>query len=205
MHVIDRIVYGEHHITVYLATNEKFNLFYGGELIKGLSSKAEITKEQYENLFIEDRKFKCRSKAFKYISIRNRSQFEMEQYLKKKEFEEKIINETVEYLYKRDLLDDYKFAVQFVISKMRGKPRGKNLILKDLYKRGIDRKISDKAIDECDANVVDLEMVYEFAFKKYEKVKEKKNPLQKVAYFLSQRGFDSGTVFKILDKLKKNS
>ena len=201
----DRIVYGQYHITVYLESNEKFNLFYGNELIKTLSSKSEISHNQYSSLITEDKKFRCRHKAIRYISIRNRSKFEIVNYLKKKEFDEDIIQETINYLNSKKLLNDYEFAIQFVESRLRGKPRGKNLILKDLYKRGIDKNLADKAIVECEADLVDLDIVYEFALKKYNKVKEKQNSIPKVAFYLTQRGFDSNTIFKIINRLKKNS
>lgn len=201
MPVITKLIFSENHVGVELESGESLRLSYDVCMQYKLSSGMDLSGDLYIEVYEESRRFECRSKALAYLGFRARSVDEMRRYLKKKNFSDRDIDETVEYLKGKGYLDDYEFALLYTKERMKSGKRGKDLIVPDLYRKGLGRKEINKAIKECGADVPDEDAVYQLALKKYESLKNKENPAARVSNYLRQRGFDYNVIKKVLRRL----
>lgn len=202
---VEKLLFKENSVHVLLDNKELLSLSYEIYYEYGISSGDILQGELYTSLYLESEKNKSLNLAYRFLGIRNRSSYEMRVYLKKKQFPDDVIDETVAILVKKEYIDDYVFSKAFVNSRLRNGKYGKNLIIRDLYRKGIVKAIIDRVIDETDAKNADLEKLYELALKKYNQIINKKDPLFKVANYLKGRGFVFEDINKVLNLLKKEN
>lgn len=150
------------------------------------------------------------SMALNYISYRDRSRLEMEEYLKKKDFTQEEIDNCLANLEEWGLLDDESFCRKF-IRHSKDKERGSIRIRYDLRHKGIDGEIIDTCLEEELSKEEEMEIAYAIG----EKILEgEKDSLQgedfvldeklkgKIARRLASRGFPGNVVYTVLNKLK---
>ena len=162
-----------------------------------ISSKQDIENELFERIIYESHKFECEKKALQYISTRMKSELETINYLKKKNFQSEIIEQVMNRLKELNYINDHEFACKFTDYKMRTKTIGLNLIKGELIQKGIKREIIEEVLSPLKLLKRDDELL-ELALKKFETVKLKKNPIEKVKMFLISRGFDFDEISSIL-------
>jgi regulatory protein len=196
-----KIFFKDSIVSVELDNGEFLNLSYDAYSQYKISSGMNIQGDLYSELYEESRKTECKDKAFKYLTMRARSVDEMEKYLKKKKFSESQVAETVEYLKEKGCLDDREFSRGFVKSKMKSGKYGADIIIRDLYRKGIDRKTIGRVMRECGADAPDMEKLYELALKKYNSLEGRDNRVAKVGNYLRGRGFDYYSIKKVLRML----
>ena len=204
MPVITKLLFRENLVTAELDNGEVLGFSYPVYSQYKLSSGMDISGDLYMELYEESRKTECWEKALKYLAVRSRSVDEMEKYLRKKNFTDNQISETVRMLKDKKYLDDYEFSTGIVKSRMKSGRYGRDIIVRDLYSKGINRRIIDKVIKECGADNTDEERLYALALKKYMSVKDKDNSISRVGNYLRQRGFDYESIKKVLRRLEKN-
>ncbi|KQL50327.1 recombinase RecX [Heyndrickxia shackletonii] len=116
----------------------RFQLRKGKEL-----SELDLTEIHYE-----DEIRKGVNSAIQYLSFRMRSEKEVEEHLKKKEFNEEIIKEVIHALYKMNYLNDLEFAVAYVRTQMNTTKKGPEVIKLELKNKGITNDMIETAILE---------------------------------------------------------
>lgn len=198
---IVKLLFRENIVSAELDNGEVLNLSYDAYSQYKISSGMVIEGDLYHELYEESQKTGCRDKAFKYLAVRSRSVDEIEKYLRKKKFSESHILETADYLKERGYLDDYEFSLEFVRNKMKSGKCGADIIVRDLYRKGINRKTIDRAIKECGAGEPDMEKLYGLALKKYNSLEGRENRATRVGSYLRQKGFDYDSIKKVLRKL----
>ncbi len=201
---IVKLIFKDNYVQIDLDNSEKLKISFDAYTMYKLSSGTNLTTECYMELYEESKKFECMEKAFNQLAVRGRSVDELRQYLKKKNFSEKHIEETLDYLKHKGYLNDFDFSMSFVKGKMKSGKSGKDIIVRDLYRKGIGRKIIDKVIRESGADVPDEDALYALAMKKYISVKDKENSFMKVSNFLRGRGFDYESINRILRRIKND-
>ena len=202
---IEKIIFKESFVQLMLSNSEKLKISYDVYYMFKISGGMSLSSEQYMELCDESKKFECLEKAIGRLSNHGYSVDELRRSLKKKNFSEKHIEDTLEYLKEKGYLNDYSFSVNFVKDRVKSGKYGKNLIVRDLYKKGINRNVIKKAIKECGADIVNDDELYSLAMKKYTSVKDKDNPLVKVSNYLLSRGFDYESINRILRRIKQGS
>ena len=88
----------------------------------------------------------CMDAALTYLGTRMRSESEMRMYLKKKEYREDEIDQTIERLKGYRYIDDLAFAKEMVRCKTALRPMGKRALWHALYKAGLDKQIIEKSL-----------------------------------------------------------
>jgi len=144
--------------------------------------------------------FNCLQKGIRRLALRNRSEKEMADYLALKGFAEEAVGKTLSYMKSRSLLDDQKFAKEYM-ERTRAKNYGRRKIELELRGKGIKHEIISALIAE---NPDEHSICMAAALKKLPAVKNAKNAAQKLSLFLSSRGFDWNTVKRVLDEIKLN-
>ena len=198
---IVKLLFKDNVVAAELDSGEILNFSYNAYSQYKLSSGMVIEGDLYDELYDESRKTECRDKALKFLAVRSRSVDEMEKYLRKKKFSDSQVAETTGYLKEKGYLDDREFSRGFVKSKMKSGKFGADIIIRDLYRKGIHRKTIDKVMKECGAGEPDMEKLFELALKKYNSLEGRENRAAKVGNYLRGRGFDYESIKKVLRRL----
>ena len=201
---IVKLVFRDNCVQIELDNSEKLKISYDAYSMYKISSGATLTTECYMELYDESKKFECMEKAYSYLAVRSRSVDELRRYLKKKKYSDKHIEETLDQMKGRGYLNDFDFSLSFVKDKMRSGKSGKDVIIRDLYRKGIGRNIIYNVIRESGADIPDEDSLYELALKKYRSVEDKENSFMKVSNFLRGRGFDYDSITRVLRRIKKD-
>lgn len=118
-----------------------FTLFKGRELDTNEVEKIK-TKDLIQRYY---------DKVLNLIVRRPRSTFEIKEYLERKlykeEGSEKFIKALIKKLKEKGYLNDFEFAQWWVENRVRFKPRGKFLIVKELRNKGIKSDIIERVIE----------------------------------------------------------
>lgn len=205
MPLITKLLFNENHVVVELESGESLRVSYEAYSQYRLSSGLDLAGDLYAEIYNESRKFECMNRGLSYLGVRARSVDEMKKYLKKRNFSDRHIDDTVEYLKGKGYLDDYQFALMYIKERMKSGKRGKDLIVRDLFRKGISRREIDRAVKESGADVIDEEALFQLALKKFESLRDKDNPEIRVANYLRQRGFDYDAIRKILRRLGRDT
>lgn len=142
--------------------------------------------------------------SMRFLAARTRSIKEVSDNLYKKKFSNDIISEIILTLKEEDLIDDKTFALEFVSTREKIRPKSKFALQYELKKKGICDSIIENAIKEIDENKSALAAVEPklLTWLKLDKEKMK----SKMMNFLKNRGFNwevsSATYTKVIKDLK---
>lgn len=160
----------------------------------------EVSKEYVEDVIMEEEQIKTNNAALRFLSYRQRSEKEIRDKLKQKDFEDDFINNTITYLKNNNYLNDLAFAESFARDKIHLNKHGPQKIRYDLYRKGISDEIIDQILEEDDT---EYERAMELAKKKMYSYRNDDRDAQyrKLGGFLQRRGYSASCVYKILDEL----
>ena len=145
---------------------------------------------------------KARSTVYRLLKIRLRSEKEIRDKLKLKQFPDETIDHTVTYFTQIGLIDDRLFAQKWIASRLN-KPFGARRIQHELKDKGIHRRIIDDEIKNAGEDYCEEDVVLELARKrrrKYEGLDPQKVK-QRLYGYLSRRGFSPESIFKAMKRL----
>lgn len=176
---------------VSVNTVVQFNLYPTKELND--ADLEELLFFELENRFFE--------RAAAYIAKTPKTEFQVKIYLKQLTFKKKgiwftdIETEALEKIYSNvinklkdyNYIDDSYFAELFVSSRIRNKPRGKNILISELMSKGVSKDIAQEKVNELLPNEYDMLVN---AYKK--KFKDQKITFEdrKKIDFLLRKGFN---------------
>lgn len=162
---------------------------------------------------------KCKSRALKYVAMQIRTEGQIVDYLRRKEFEPEEIEEAIAFLKECDYINDAYYCQCYYKESCR-KGRGRNRIEMELLRKKVKRDVIRDAIDELlsEENPEHEELVEELLTEKERalKVARKmadnhtaedkeidKNFLAKVGRRLMSLGYNSGVVYGVIGTLMK--
>ncbi len=144
------------------------------------------------------------------LKSRPRTSFEVAVRLKEKGYEDTVINSTIGQLLEVRLLDDERFARDWVRYRDRLRPSGEWLIKHELEEKGLDERIISRALaarqtpewfDEIglrwDGRPIDRHLCEQVAAKRIRRLGDidEQKKKQRVAALLARRGFKPSDVF----------
>lgn len=160
-----------------------------------------LNKDFTEKIIKAEEQKKANDYAIKFLSYRSRSKKEMKDRMERKGYDNEVINKTLEWLKKYDLLNDKDFAEEYIKSK--SKKYGRSRIKMELRGKGVDENIINNVLE----NELDYENEYETALEQAKKKLkvykgEKREAIyRKLSAYLQRRGFSYDIVSKILKEL----
>lgn len=191
----------------------RYNIYLDNRFGFSLSDEILLDSNLYEGLNLSDddilelkkrdSKKKSLDSAFRYLSYRMRSEKEMRDKLKEKEYGSDIIEETIKRLYELKYIDDKEFTKSWVAQRVSG--RGRFVLRRELLKKGIDNEIIEFELKNIDdkqeiKNAKDLVEKK----KKFSGIKDRNELYKKVGDFLTRRGYSYDVVKIVIDdKMKK--
>lgn len=202
------IIFDNTDITLYEDVILKYDLLIKSEVDIDLIDKIIKENEHYDAFY----------SALNYIEIKMRNKKEIISYLKKKEFNDEIINETINKLEKLNLLNSKSYIQAFVNDKINLSSDGPYKIKKSLLEFDFNEEDIDNYLNTIDENIW-LEKLKKIANKKKSIMKSKsyymfvskmKNDLYNLGYdkymienVLSNIEYDSNALSKDLEKANK--
>ena len=151
---------------------------------------------------LKEKRTKYLKNVYRYLSIRNRSEKEVRDYLAKKQASEEIIAHIIQLLKKQKFLDDVAFARSWILSRSRLKPKGTHVLKMELVQKGIAKETITTVLEEVAGEVPDqLTQAKKIIEKRMERLKgaSRQEIFTRVGGFLTRRGFDWETTKKAIE------
>jgi regulatory protein len=144
--------------------------------------------------------------ALRYLSYRDRSEFEVSARLGQKEFAKNIVRETIDWLTGLGYLNDERFALAWSRSRVSTKKFGEYRLRRELAAKGLKSETIEKAMRIVYSESNEWDLAQACAQKKLAHLKgvDPKSKSRRLAQFLQRKGFASETVFKTVKKLISN-
>lgn len=187
---------------------DRFSLFHEGRFLVGVSGQTlidysiqkgvEMTPSLFRELSKSEKYQKVKDACYRYLSRRDHSGFELKRKVSKKGYSQDLIEQVVDEFSRKGLLDDENFANKFASDKAKLKQWGPKKIKHALYKKGIDRKIAEKVVQNTVNSLeqhqicVDLIVKRKNHFLREDDFYKRK---QKIYRYLAGKGY-SGSVIK---------
>jgi regulatory protein len=169
----------------------------------GLKNDMPISEEFLDTMLAENRIIKVKQIAYKYANYKPRTELQVIQRLKQHEFSDDEIKLGLGFLRQFNLVNDEKYAVDFLKELIKKKPSGRKVVAAELRKKGISKEICEKTIADHfpDENLTDLAM--QAAEKKMRMLRhnEPEKQKQSLINFLQRKGFDWQTIKNTTSKI----
>lgn len=200
-------------ITTQKQNDDRYNIFLDGKYAFSVDQDVFIRfnlkkgKELDEFDIIEiqygDEIKKAYNKALEFLSYRMRSIKEVEEQLRKKEYNDSIIQEVVFKLKENRYVDDLEFAIAFVRTQWQTNGKGPSVIIRELTAKGIEQDLIEQALTQYDQSAQ-----IEKAIHHAERVLNKNNKLstvqlkQKLEQHLMRKGFSYEIISIVLEEVQ---
>jgi regulatory protein len=170
---------------VYCDDRYSFSVSEAMLLEQGLVAGQELTADdlkKYKQLSSDDNSF---NRALRYAAIRNHSQWEMEQYLKRKDVSEDQSAVILARLADLGFIDDKNFANSWVENRRLLKPVSRRRLEQELRQKHVNSEIIKAALEEDLTE--ELTVLKNLVAKKRLQSSYKDN--QRLMGYLSRQGF----------------
>lgn len=114
----------------------------------GLQKDQDLSNSKLQEIIHHDTCMRCVYQALRYLSRRPHLQNELKLKLRRKQFSENIIDQTIEYLQNKNYLDDLSFITSFIDEQIQLRKSGPQLIRKKLFEKGAPAQVVDRMIEE---------------------------------------------------------
>ena len=141
---------------------------------------------------------KAKAHALQYLSYRDRSKWELSQYLGKKEHPLPVIQKTLDYLTELNYVDDQRFALQWGQYKINKNKIGKNRLYMELLGKGVKKETIEGILNTLYQRNPEMELAVQCARKKWITLKsfEEKKKKRLLVQYLQRKGFSSNIIYQ---------
>ena len=203
---------GENKITrlaVQKKNPRRVNVYLDGEFAFGLYRDTAawleigqiLTDDKIKKLLDEDQKADVYTKALDFISYKPRTVAETRRKLYEAGYDESLINETLSRLSESGLLNDERYAEQWVEERQLLSPRSRRSLEYELHRKGIQDHLIQSAVEAVD----DFQSAYRTAEKRlyrYEGL-NKFEFRNKLGNYLAGKGYSYDVIAEVTQKLWK--
>ena len=188
--------HSKERVSVYLDREYAFGL--GAVEAAQLRKGQVLSDPEIAALKAQDERDRAFERAVRFLSYRPRSQAEVERHLRRKAIAEDVIGDVMARLERAKYLDDEDFARFWLENRERFRPRGRRALRYELRQKGVSDEIITRLLDDLDDESSAWRAV-EGRLTRWSHL-----PVgefrQKVAGYLSRRGFDYSTISVTLEK-----
>ncbi len=191
------------NVIIYFDEGESISLDYRTIADSGLRKNDSIDETAKSKLISDSNFHKAKDSAFRILSGRQHSVYEIRTKLFQKKIDKETIDRVIEQLLAGRFLNDEKFAHAYT-EERSGKKVGVNKIKAELHKKGISREIIKSTLEGLNSEA-GFEQAQELAKRKLESLKRKETDKRKIKSklfsFLISRGYESDIIMKIVNEL----
>lgn len=183
-----------HRYSIYIDGKYTLSISENELLKSGLRVNQELSESELDELkdaAIYDR---ARERALNQLSVRPRSEWELRNYLKRKEYSSEIIASVIDYLTDRGYINDKDFARRWVESRRLLKPISKRRLVQELRQKrvsneDIEASLAEDAVDE-------REVLKELVERKKSKYPDRLKLMQ----YLARQGYNYDDIKSVLSE-----
>lgn len=194
-------------ITAQKRNPERVNIYLDDKFAFGLSRIVaawlyvgqELSEEKIAELQSDEVREVAYQSALNFLSYRERSESEVYKHLSGKGHPDEVVKEVLERLRRAALLDDDRFARNWVENRSEFRPRSRRALVYELKQKGIPETAIQAAVDGVDEE----SMAYLAANKKSRRYQslEWQEFRQKMYTFLAGKGFTYQVAALVINRL----
>ncbi len=194
---------------------ERINIFLDGAFAFGLGAEVvlreglaigdELTAADVGRLRSLDESGKATSTALALLARRPRSEREVRDRLRQKDYGDAAIDEAIGRLEGWGYLDDAAFARFWVENRVANKPRGERLMAQELWRKGVARPVVQEAIAAAEIDETQAALSVARAKLRAYRGLDPSVARRRLAAYLVRRGFGYDVVRQVLDQVLGNS
>ena len=179
-------------VEVYVDGVLRFDITRDAVSKRTLRPGRPIADDEIAALIAEDAKRTALDTAVAMLARRPRSERELRRRLTQRKCDPALVNETIDLLRNRRLIDDAEFARSWAASRDRASPRGRLLIAAELRAHGVEQAVAADAVAPIDEN----EAAYRVAQKRLRSLEglDDRTFRDRLCAHLQRRGFAWDTV-----------
>jgi regulatory protein len=168
---------------------------------RSLQRGVELSAEAVEELAGIAEAEKATEAALTFVSYRPRSEREVRDRLRRRQFAPAAIEYAVEKLRGWRYLDDRAFAAYWVENRIEHAPRGRRSLKEELRSKGVDREVAGEVIDQ--SGLDEQSDALEIARKRLRSLSglDEQTQRRRLAAFLARRGYGWDVVKPVLEQL----
>ncbi len=201
---MDRVVT---ELKIQNKNKNRTNVYLDGEFGFGIDNTLaltlhvgqELSEKQIADMLKRDEFDGAFHRANHFLGYKPRTSGEVTRKLLMLKYNDETAHEVIEKLTEQNLLDDKRFATQWVEERSSFKPKGKKVLAMELKRKNVDPEIIQQALVNLDSEGLALKAAHEYAQKLSEadRVKFK----QRISGFLIRRGFEYSDIAPVVAKV----
>jgi regulatory protein len=188
-------------VSLYIDGEFAFGLPATEVVRRGLRRGQQLTLEDATILAAVDEGSRATDAAVQFIAYRPRSEREVRDRLRKREYSDTAIEIAIEKVYGWGYLDDQAFAKLWVENRLEHRPRGERLLSQELRQKGINSEVIANVLEETDLNEQDSAL--ELARKRAPRL-AKLDPQtreRRLSQYLARRGYGWDVIRTVMSEL----
>jgi len=204
---------------------KRFNIFLDGEFAFGADEDLVVNRrlvvgkvinaEDLQKILFEAEVGKLMEKMYRWFALRQHSEKEVREKFRIKNYELRIkdkeqisqltIDSLVETLKKKGMVNDLEFAKAWTEARRKSKQKGIRAIKTELFQKGIDREIIEKALSVKGEGESEEELAKKALERKLRSWKslEPQASRKKAYEYLMRKGFEYEIVKDVIENLLK--
>lgn len=192
-------------VNIYLDHEYAFAISMELVYKEGLSAKMEIDASRLRDIADKEGYLKCKNAALRIIERSYKTEKEVRDKLREKEYTDSQIEKSIEFLKEYNFINDDSYARAYINDKLAS--RGRQKIKYDLIKKGIDRQIIDEKLSCIDSDD-ERNTAMILAEKKYRSISKGETDAYKLSgklyRFLLSKGYNYDLVKDVVKDVMKS-
>lgn len=192
-------------VNVYIDNEYAFSISMELVYKESLKPKMEIDIERLRDIADKEGYLKCKNAALKIIERSYKTEKEVRDKLREKEYTDSQIEKSIEFLKEYNFINDDSYAKAYINDKLSS--RGRQKIKYDLIKKGIDIQIIDEKLSLIDSDD-ERNTAVALAEKKYRTIKKSETDSYKLSgklyRFLISKGYNYDIVKEVVKEVMEN-
>lgn len=185
-------------VSIYVDGKYKFSLAKDQVIKSGLQIGQPLGESEIEKLKDDSHYGKLRDNAFRWISLRPRSEDEIRQYLRRKTDDETLRARVMGMLNELGYVDDEKFARSWIEYRTLLKPISKVRLKQELLQKRVSMPIIESLLNETELD--ELESVKQIISKRGHRYDDKR----KLMAYLARQGFSYDIIKQALSEMEED-
>lgn len=200
MNIIKFKKIGKDKYKVYFE-NEELTLYEDVILKYNLITKKNIDLDLLDKVLESNKYYEMYNLALNYISFKMRSSSEIREYLIKKDASNEMIDNIINDLYNKNILNDELYIASFINDSINLKDIGPLKIKNELIKKGFDENIIDENLNKFNGSI--WEDKIKKLIKKYLLNKRLSTNMIKLKILndLNIKGYSKEMIYPLLDNI----
>jgi regulatory protein len=170
----------------------------------GLYKGMTVDEEQIAAWCEADERNKVRQAAYRYLSYRPRTAWELKKHLQRQQWRAAVIDHIMVELQEAGYLDDRIYAVEWVRQRGDQKGLGPKRLRQELINKGVAESFIEEALHQWDEEK-ERQRAMEIAKRRYLRIEQEPWPKieRRLGSYLARRGYSMTVIYDVLSQLRE--